>query len=552
MKRIIKSLSQIKRLGFVPVVLVSLIISSCEDIIDTAPYSSIDENAAFSTPALCELSVNGMYNAAQLGYYGGSYRGYPFGAAFVEQGDARGEDVVNRATFYAITYQGTYTTTSANNVWYWSDTYRLINRCNIVLEGAQTALDNGILTQEVADRYMGEALAFRAISHLELLFNFAYPYKHTAGATHPGVPYRTKANTTAEAVAENMALGRNTVAECYENILQDLDNAEAYLPKKSEIDEPVTRFTAEAVAALKTRVYMHMWDWDGVISEATKFTSGVYASSGVGLEATPGGCFDQRGYSEVENVFSILNTVNNNPGVNAALGSQYNNRVLVCISPIIWRNSFWLADDKRRTEDDMVFTYSSQKFTYKYKEAIDKSDGAPVIRYAEVLLNVAEAYVRKALAANEVTANANALAALNLVRDRALADPGTQSYTATSIADAAAAESLSDNAYLLKAILNERRIEFLCEGRRWPDIHRLQFDTYFPISGIPGKVANGSVPGSAYTLGTEYDGTLYYAAPYPVNGDVTGYVGGYKFLWPLPAIETDANPVLAEQQNPGY
>src|SRR5690606_30894420 len=151
-------------------------------------------------------------------------------------------------------------------------------------------------------------------------------------------------------------------------------------------------------------------------------------------------------------------------------------------SPIIWRNSFWLHDDKRRTEDEMVFTYSNQKFTYKYKEAIDKSDGTPVIRYAEVLLNEAEAYVRNAIAHGEITVNQNALTSLNKVRDRALANPATQSYTAVSIAAAATLAGLSENVYLLKAILAERRIELLMEGRRWPDIHRLQFCPYFPIN----------------------------------------------------------------------
>ena len=559
MKNKIQNNKYVRKLALLPVVLIVMLISSCEDIIDTSPYTSIDENAAFSTPALCELSVVGMYNAAQLGYYGGSPRGYPFGAAFVEQGDARGEDVVNRATFYAISYQGTYTTVSANNYYYWSDTYRLINRANIVLDGAQKALDNGVLTEAVAHKYMGEALTFRAIAHLELLFHFAYPYKHTSNASHWGVPYRKLPSTTAENVAANMAQGRNSVAECYQFILEDLNLAEQYLPTKVGYATPVTRFTKEAVAAFKTRVYMHMWDWTNLVNEAKKFEAGgAYASSGVTLEATANACFDAMGYSTKENIFSIQNSASYNPGVNAALAAMYNNRVLVCISPIVWRNSFWLADDKRRTEGAqsasgaMVFTYSGQKFTNKYKDQTNRTDGAPVIRYAEVLLNEAEAYARLALAANEVDANANALAALNKVRDRALADPATQSYTTASIATAATAASLSNNAYLLKAILAERRIEFVCEGRRWPDIHRLQFDTYFPIAGIPGKVANGSPSAASYTLGSEYSGTLYYAAPYPVNGDVVTYPNGYKFLWPIPADEINSNPTLAAQQNPGY
>jgi len=53
----------------------------------------------------CDLSLIGVYDAAQSGYYtsnDGAKRGYPFGSANIEQGDARGEDVVNVAAFYQI------------------------------------------------------------------------------------------------------------------------------------------------------------------------------------------------------------------------------------------------------------------------------------------------------------------------------------------------------------------------------------------------------------------------------------------------------------------
>jgi hypothetical protein len=52
---------------------------------------------------------------------------------------------------------------------------------------------------------------------------------------------------------------------------------------------------------------------------------------------------------------------------------------------------------------------------------------------------------------------------------------------------------------MVRAILQERRIEFLMEGRRWSDIHRLQADDLFPIDGIPAKVANGSATAAMYT-----------------------------------------------------
>lgn len=542
MKNNMEYIKQLRRLALAPVILAAIMISSCTDIIDTSPYSNIGEDVAFSSPNLCELSVNGMYQAAQRGYYDGAGRGYPFGAAFVEQGDCRGEDVVNIAAFYQYTYEGTYSTGTANNVWFWSDTYRLINRANIVLEGAQKAADNGIITQAKADEYKGEALAMRAMAHWELLIHFSRPYKDTPTASHWGVPYRTIPNNTPANIELNAAMDRGTVAGCYQKIIADLNQAEQLLPLKSGRSgkTAVTRLTKQAAAAFKTRVYLHMYDWTNVLTEAKKFeTGGVYAGT-VSLEASPNGAFAALGYSTKENIFSIENSATNNPTVNGALASQYKRRQLVCISPIIWRNLGWLADDKRRTAAvmtssgtvdaaAMVFTVgtSQVKFTNKYKDEAGYSDGAPVIRYAEVLLNAAEAYART----GDVV---NGLANLNLVRNRALANPATQAYTAGSFAD---------NVELLGAILLERRIEFVMEGMRWPDIHRLQFCPYFPINGMPGKLSNAMPASAEFTLGTPYTGPLG-ITPKPYSDN--------RFLWPLPAIETNANPVLAKQQNPGY
>jgi hypothetical protein len=126
------------------------------------------------------------------------------------------------------------------------------------------------------------------------------------------------------------------------------------------------------------------------------------------------------------------------------------------------------------------------------------------------------------------------LTLLNSVRNRALADVPSQAYQASNFSNAQT---------LVGAILKERRIEFLMEGRRWSDIHRLQNDDMFPIDGIPQKVANGNPPASAYTLGTPYDG------PYGVDA-IPG--SDFRFLWPIPQIELNANPALAAEQNPGW
>ena len=502
-----------------------LVLAGCNDdnVLNLEPYNDISENAAFSTADLVALSVTGMYNGAQRGDYNGQGRGYPFGAAFVQQGDNRGEDVVNVATFYQLTYTATYDPTTANNVFYWSDTYRMINRTNIVIEGVARALENEILTPEVAQIYTGEAKFLRAAGHLELLFHFARPYNDTPDASHLGVPYRDFAINSIETLAAAEAQGRNTVAECYQRIIQDLNDAEAALPAagdRADARQAITRATKEAAIAFKTRAYLHMRNWPMVIQE------GVKLNSRFSLTDTPNGPF-AGGYGNTESIFSIENSAVNNPGVNAALASQYNRRGLVVISPIIWRNPSWLADDLRREEGTLITTRSGVKYTNKYKDPVNYTDPSPVIRYAEVLLNMAEAYAR-------TNASGNALTTLNRVRNRSLADPATQAYVAADFATPAA---------LVNAIITERRIEFVMEGRRWPDIHRLQKDDLAPIAGIPQKVANGTPPAASYTLGTAYNGP-YGVDPVPYND--------FRFLWPIPQQEINNNPTLAAQQNPGW
>jgi len=532
MKNIFKLNLKSSKLAYVPVLVFLMVFSSCEKNIDLQPFNQVSETAAFQTPALIALSVTGMYEAAQMGYYAGSYRGYPFGAAFVEQGDNRGEDVVNTATFYQLTYTATYNATSANNVNYWKDSYRLLNRCNIVIDGVKTAAANKVITDAQAAIYAGEARLLRAMTYHELLIHFAKPFKDTPAASHMGVPYFDKPFTTQAAIADGMATGRSTVAEIYAKILADLDYAEANLPLKSALsgNAKITRATKGAAVAEKTRIYLHMWNMDKVIEEGTKFINGSLAGT-YSLTADPSGPF-MSPYSNTESIFGMENSANQNPGVNAALPQMYTpatltGRDLVVMSPIIWRLPTWLADDKRRTPSAMITNVSGVIYTNKYKDVVNKTDPSPMLRYADVILNMAEAYARK----GDVT---NGLTYLNMVRNRALATPVTQAYTASTFAN---------NVAMLGAILDERRIEFVMEGRRWADITRLQQCPYFPINGIPAKLANAKPAAALYTLGTAYNGAL---------GTVAVPYSDFRFLWPIPQDEINANPTLAKQQNPGW
>ncbi len=513
---------------FLSLAVAALTLSSCnrDNIMELQPYNQISEDVAFSSKENIVLSVNGMYQSAQIGQYNNANpssagRGYPFGAAYYQQNDMRGEDMVNTASFYAVTYTGTWDPSgSLNTVYYWIDTYRLINRANLVIEGVNKAIANGVISETEGNDYVGQALFFRAFSHYELLNFFARPYKHTADASHLGVPYRLKPSNSLATIEENASLPRGTVAANYTQLLADLDQAETLMTSKTtrSVKNAIVYACKEAAIALKTRVYLSKSDFPKVITEANKL-DGLYS-----LTADPNTPFANN-YGNSESIFSLENSATNNPSVNGALASQYNGRGLIAISPVIWNQPSWLATDKRRSAS-MVRDGAGVLYTNKYKDTSTLTDASPLLRYSEVLLNRAEAKAR--------LGDATYLADLNTVRNRSLANPATEQYTAFGSATAA-----------VNAVLLERRIEFLAEGLRWNTIHRLQQDNLTPTSGIPQKYRNGQNPTpSDYQIGVPYvyKSTDVPAIPY----------ADHKYVWPIPTLETSANPVLAAQQNPGY
>ena len=512
----------------------SMTLVSCEKITDLEPNNSLSEVAALTTAERVAQAVTGVYSAAQMGDYigTGAVRGYPFGAANTIQQDARGEDVIAIPSFYLITYEGTYNTTSGNNVAMWETTYAMINRANVVLEGLATAVENNVITAEQAKAYEGEIRFLRALGHHELLVHFARPYNHTPDASHPGVPYRTFAVNTPAKVDEAVSQGRNTVKECYDKLIEDLNFAEESLPDTRSNSLKVSRATKGAAIALKTRIYQHANNWSKVIEEGNKliagtttFTSPVGAYALTPAPATP--FVLANNYTNSESIFSIENNTNRNSGTNGALGAMYNiapGRVLIALSPIIWNASFWLENDLRRTT--LAVSNGRGYFTTKYKDPQTWTDANPIIRYAEVLLNVAEAHARTADLGKAVDL-------LNAVRNRSVTDASKQ-YTSSSF---------SSGIELTQAILNERRIEFLAEGKRWGDIHRLAKDPNFSTSGVPSKVSWANTTIASWNATTPYTGTRGVTAiPYE----------DYRFIWPIPESELNANPILKGEQNPDW
>jgi uncharacterized protein YfaS (alpha-2-macroglobulin family) len=150
----------------------------------------------------------------------------------------------------------------------------------------------------------------------------------------------------------------------------------------------------------------------------------------------------------------------------------------------------WKTTDRRRS---FVITGNGKQWLTKYSAPSPYTDYVPVIRYSEVLLNLAEARVR-----STNTVDPQAVALLSAVRSRSDA---TTTYTTASFASATV---------LASAILEERNIEFLGEGLRNNDLMRLQMT-------VPAK---GSAP-----------------AKNP---------GDQGYIWPISATELSLNPLCTD------
>ena len=212
------------------------------------------------------------------------------------------------------------------------------------------------------------------------------------------------------------------------------------------------------------------------------------------------------------------------------MGPNVPGRGLVAISPTIYNASFWKCDDNRRillTLPGASNANTPSFFTKKYTDYVNQADYAPMIRYAEVLLTQAEAEARNAAGVSQ-----RAIDLLNVVRNRSVNTGTTPQYVIGDFA--------SKNALIL-AILNEKRIEFLAEGKRWGDIHRLAMDPVFTSGGIPAKAVNG------FSNNTNLYGC---GLPIPALNNLAIPYNDYRFLWPIPQDELAQNPIIA--QNPGY
>ncbi|RNI26190.1 RagB/SusD family nutrient uptake outer membrane protein [Rufibacter latericius] len=467
----------------------ALLLGGCKDeFLNQEPYTSLPVGDAIVTTNDLQAAANGMYSSLRsTGAYG---RSIPI------MGDLMADNV-----FIAPSNSGRYitqnnfsttvATVEASDMW--SAMYTSILRANTVIFAELPAVAGA--DQAAVDQLKGEAYAVRALCHFELVKFFAKPY--TVDPNAPGIPI------VAEFSASNPTQyytsfkpSRGTVQQVYAQILADLEKAYTLMT----VSKSSAFFTKYAAKALQARAYQYMGDFANAKTAALD----VVNNSGYKLVTSANfAAYWASGAArtdKVETLYEIgLDGVNNN-GTNA-LAYLYDQNGYYDMFATTDLYKTYSATDVRRgllkvnaagTKGIGTESYAVNKYP-NTSNAADKDD-IKVIRYAEVVLILAEAQARTG-------------------------EPAAALITLNNVASArGAAPYVSLGDQLIEDILTERRKELAFEGHRYWDFMRLNR----PIQRT---------------------------AEHPAAARLIA-VDNARRIQPIPQGERDANPNI--QQNEGY
>ncbi len=411
------------------VLLMSLI--SCEDVIDIQPQDTIPTDRAIENIEDAEQALLGVYSIAG-GYYNGDYFLTP--DIMADHVRLAPDNLGGYTTEYTWAYQATGAGGNPQtNIW--NDAYSTINRANVLL-GRLDDIAGGV---NVKNQIRGEALAWRAMAHFDLVRLYAQPYGATADASHLGIPVML--------VSEISTPPRQTVSTVYNQVLQDLSEAKGLLNQNSPSK---TRITQQAVTALMARVYLYQGNYQQAIASATEV---INASSLVSLTDFP----DMWINGEGENVNEVIFKLSEIPGVGTSLGQ---NLWRESTDQVSWKPSNQLLALYDPVNDVRYDTYFLiREPTDEGSDVIQKYQGNGDGIVDLILLRTAEMYLIRAEAYLETSQNDLAMADLNTLRANRIEgyDPNTPTL---------------GTAALRNAIATERQKELAYEGHRWFDLRR--------------------------------------------------------------------------------
>jgi len=466
--------------NIITLIIFALLVFSCEDDLDLQPISQEGFEDAYDSAEDIEQAVIGTYDALQEIYS----QMYFF--MEIRADNAEMEDLtINAGELAEFELFRLFPNNDVLNET-WIASYQGIQRCNILLN-------------RIGDIQMDENL--KAVRTAEVKFIRALIY-FNAVRIWGDVPLIVR---EVEDPFDAFQDTRASSEEVYAQIINDLQDAVADLPSK-EAQTDIGRATKGAAYALLGKVYLTRAEYANAIENLRAVTGYMLLDDYAAVFATSN-------ENNEESIFEIQYT---SGGIGE--GSIFPNRFANFNSgeelgipgftagenvPTQEFIESFAAEDKRL---NMIgYTTDGRPHTLKFVESIlvaeDSDKNLIVIRYADVLLMLAEALNEQAY-----KADGEAFMLLNQVRSRA------------GVSDITSTEAPDQNSFRL-IIETERKHELAFENHRWFDLVR---------TGRALEVMNNHNPST---------------------GDFT--VSQHQLLFPLPQPQIDASAGKLTQ-NTGY
>ena len=414
-----------KKFKYTFLLLLSLIVTSCNDFTTIAPTSQATLETSLRSASDFELAVNSVYSALMLrGNYGLNY-------ILTQEMRADNADNCGGPTGLSASLEeiDTFSELPINDniEVVWRDSYVGINRANAILERIDDANING----DIKNRIKGEALFLRSLYYYHLALTFG------------NIPLRLESTTS-----PNETLSQVSADEVFNQIISDLMQAEDLLPATFS-GEDVGRATSGAAATLLAKVLLFTGDNQGAEQALRRIVnSNVYS-----LLNDFNNIWGAENENNAESIFEVQfrsgGTGTGSPYVDmytpSPAGAGGGNAIQDATDNLF--NTFEDGDLRR---DATIFFDDGNMFVKKYEgdtfTELDSDLNFMVFRYADVLLMLAEAIGESEEAYNLI----------NQVRVRAGLNPIDGTTTGT----------------FEEKLLRERRVELAFENHRWYDLLR--------------------------------------------------------------------------------
>jgi len=446
-----------KLINFLLAVTVSVtMLSSCKrDFLEARPTDQVDSTLVLKSIENATAALNGIHRSMFMRY--NNQGEFGFGTVMLNN-EALGEDYVMTGqsngwwiSFYRwIDHRNA---NSGNAEFPWRFFYRVIVNANKLIHGVDGITSNVNITPD-KNSVKGQALAYRAWAYFNLVQLYGKRFDASTANTNLGVPLVLTVSTEPHP--------RATVAEVYNQINKDLDDAEIILANAKSRSTDKSQINLSVVRGLQARVALTQQDWVRAAAKA------LAARTGFGLMSANQHLEGYNNYDNPEWMWGSRQVDDQTEHFTAYFAYiSYNyNSTNIRTNPKRINNVLYntmATNDVRRplwvpspTVNNSVTppggsrsTHMNQKF--KAKDFANSTGDMPYMRVAEMFLIEAEALARNGQEGPSKTVFTT------FMQNRV---PGYVTSTATG------------QAYI-NEIMNSRRVELWGEGFRFLDLKRL-------------------------------------------------------------------------------